>query len=165
MSIRALAAAFLLSIPPLVLAQSDAKPAPPPARLEQLAWMQGHWEGEGLGGAIADTWSPPRDGVMLGTFRLARADGKPGFYQLFAIEEWEGSLRFTFRHFHPDFTAWEERDKPNRIALTRITPDEAAFGGVVFRRAASDRLEVDLAMRSKEGASRIEKLSFRRKPL
>jgi len=35
----------------------------------------------------------------------------------------------------------------------------------VFRRVAPDRLEVDLAMRSKDGAARVERLSFRKKPL
>ena len=159
MSIRTLLAALLVLVCPPLLAQAPA------AKIEQLSWMQGYWEGQGMGGTVEDSWGPPRAGVMLGSFRFTPASGRPGFYQLFAIEEWEGSLRFVFRHFHPDFVAWEEKDKPLRLALTRIGPDEAAFGGVVFRRAAPDVLEVDLAMRGKDGASRIEKLVLRKKPL
>ena len=162
-------AALLLSLAASARASeaksADAKPAPPQAKVEQVAWMAGYWEGQGLGGTIEDLWGPPRAGVMLGAFRLTRADGKPGFYQLFAIEEWEGSLRFVFRHFHPSFIGWEEKEQANRLPLTRISAGEAAFGGVVFRRAGPDLLEVDLTMRGKDGTTRVEKLAFRKRPL
>ena len=51
-------------------------PAPPPARIESMAWLAGYWEGEGLGGTMEDIWMPPRDGVILGAFRLTKPDGK-----------------------------------------------------------------------------------------
>ena len=166
MAHRLLAALVALLMPVLAAAQApDAKPAPPPAKVEQVAWMQGSWEGQGLGGTIEDLWGPPRAGVMLGAFRLTRADGKPGFYELFAIEEWEGSLRFVVKHFHPNWVGWEEKDQALKMPLTRISADEAAFGGVVFRRAAPDLLEVDLTMRMKDGTTRTEKLAFRKRAL
>ena len=46
---------------------------PPKAKLGDFAWLVGYWDGEGLGGRIEDVWLPPRDGVMLGVFRLAKA--------------------------------------------------------------------------------------------
>lgn len=166
MATRLLAALVSLLLPFSLLAQSTEQESPAPAaKVEQVAWMQGYWEGQGLGGTIEDLWGPPRAGVMLGAFRLTRADGKPGFYQLFAIEEWEGSLRFVFRHFHPSFVGWEEKDQSNKLPLTRISADEAAFGGVVFRRVAADVLEVDLTMRGKDGAMRTEKLVLRKRAL
>jgi hypothetical protein len=137
----------------------------PPARIEDAAWLAGYWEGEGLGGRIEDLWMPPAGGVMLGAFRLTRAGGKPGFYELFAIEEHESSLRFVVKHFNPDWVGWEEKDKFVSLALTRASPGELAFGGVVFRREAGSVLAVDLTIRMKDGATRQELLRFRKKAL
>jgi len=125
----------------------------------------GYWEGEGLGGTIEDVWLPPRKGVMLGAFRLVKADGSRGFYELFAIEEVEGTLEFIVKHFHPDWVGWEEKDKALRIRLSRISADEAVFGRIVFERKGADGLVVKLAIREKSGELRHETLSYRRKPL
>ncbi len=74
--------------------------------------------------------------MLLGAFRLQKADGKPGFYELFAIEEVDDTLQFVVKHFNPDWVGWEEKDKALRIRLTRISADEIVFGGIVFQRAA-----------------------------
>ena len=113
-----------------------------------------------MGGKIEDIWMPPRDGVILGAFRLTKPDGK-GFYELFAIEEFEGSLRFVVKHFHPNWVGWEEKDQALKLRLTRIAPDEAVFGGVAFKREAPDLLVVRLTMRSRDGSTREEVLRFR----
>ena len=148
------------------LAQAPAAPtAPsPPAKIEQMAWLAGYWEGEGLGGQLEDIWMPPRNGVILGAFRLTKPDGK-GFYELFAIEEFEGSLRFVVKHFNPNWVGWEEKDQAVKLPLRRIGENEFSFGGVGFRREGNDTLLVDLTMRSKDGSSRTEVLRFKRRPL
>jgi hypothetical protein len=134
-------------------------------RIAEAAWLAGYWEGEGLGGRVEDLWMPPAGGVMLGAFRLTRDGGRPGMYELFAIEEHEASLRFVVKHFNPDWVGWEEKDKFLALALTRAAPGELAFGGVVFRREADDVLAVDLTIRLKDGSQRQERLRFRKKPL
>lgn len=139
-------------------------PAPPPARIESMAWLAGYWEGEGLGGTMEDIWMPPRDGVILGAFRLVQPQGK-GFYELFAIEEHEGSLRFVVKHFHRNWVGWEEKDVALKMPLVSISGDAASFGGVGFRREGADQLVVDLRMKMKDGATRTEVLKFRRRPL
>ena len=162
---RIVLAALLLAAH-AALAQAPAAPAtpPPPAKIDQFAWLAGYWEGEGLGGKIEDIWMPPRDGVILGAFRLTKPDGK-GFYELFAIEEWEGSLRFVVKHFHPNWVGWEEKDQALRMPLKRLTENGGEFGGLVFRREAPDVLVVDLTMRMRDGTTRTENLRFRKKPL
>ena len=136
-----------------------------PARIADAAWLTGYWEGEGMGGRIEDIWMPPSAGVMLGAFRLVRRDGKPGFYELFAIEEQGESLRFVAKHFHPDWVGWEEKDKYISLALTRASATELAFGGVVFRKEADGGMAVDLTIRAKDGSMRHELLRFRKKAL
>ena len=142
-----------------------AQPASPPAaRVDQVAWLAGYWEGEGMGGTIEDIWMPPRDGVILGAFRLVQPGGK-GFYELFAIEEFEGSLRFVVKHFHRNWVGWEEKDAALRMPLQSISEAEASFGGVVFKRDGADGLVVDLTMRSRDGSTRTQALRFRKRAL
>src|SRR5262245_45051261 len=63
----------------------------PAATIADLAWLAGHWTGEGLGGFTEEVWSPPRNGAMVGMFRLVR-DDKPVFYELLTVAEEKGSL-------------------------------------------------------------------------
>lgn len=167
------AAAVLLALP--VAAQYPSpgeapaapagKAASPPARIADIAWLAGYWVGEGLGGEVEDVWLPPKAGVLLGAFRLHRKDGKPGFYELFAIEEVDDTLQFVVKHFHPDWVGWEEKDKALRIRLSHVSAGEIAFGRIVFQRQGADGLVVKLGIRQKSGEIRHETLAYRRKPL
>ena len=171
---RLLAAALLcLALPALAqypspgagAPEAAAKPPSPPARIADVAWLQGYWVGEGLGGEVEDVWLPAKAGVLLGAFRLLRKDGKPGFYELFAIEEVDDTLQFVVKHFNPDWVGWEEKDKTFRVRLSKISKDEIAFGRIVLRRAAADTLVVEIAIRQKDGAVNQETMTYRRKPL
>lgn len=159
-----IALAALLAASTFTFAQAPAPAPPPPAKIDAMAWLAGYWEGEGLGGKIEDIWMPPRDGVILGAFRLTKSDGK-GFYELFAVEEFEGSLRFVVKHFHPNWVGWEEKDQALKMPLRRISENEASFGGLLFRREAADVLVVELTMRMKDGTTKTESLRFRKRAL
>src|SRR5688572_27021494 len=95
---------------PMLLAVTTAfaqVPAPPSAKLSDVAWLEGYWAGEGFGGAADEAWMPARSGSMLGVFRSLKPDGTPSFYEILAIEEVEGSLRLVVKHFHPNWVGWE----------------------------------------------------------
>lgn len=171
---RTLLAGILFAASLACLAQYPAAAPPeaattnavsPPARIADVAWLQGYWTGEGLGGQVEDVWLPPKAGVLLGAFRLMKADGKPGFYELYAIEEVDDTLQFVVKHFNPDWVGWEEKDKALRIRLSRIAKDEIAFGRIVFWRTGPDSLVVDLGLRQKDGSVKSQSLSYTRKPL
>src|SRR5262245_33103947 len=136
---------------------APAQTASPPASIADAAWIAGYWQGEGFGGVIEDSWMPPAGGAMIGSFRLTK-NGKPVFYELFAIEEHEGSLRFVVKHFNPDWVGWEEKDKYVAMRLARIEPGVLAFGGVVFRKEGEDGLAVELTIRHKDGTTKQEAL-------
>ncbi len=163
------ALAFALLFPFLAFAQADPpKPAPlpsPPARIADVAWLTGYWVGEGMGGAAEDFWAPARNGVMIGLFRLMKPDGAPAFYEIFAIEEHEGSLRFVVKHFTPEWVGWEDKDKALRLRLTALSKSEAAFGGVVFQNPDPETLVVKVTMRTRDGASSTNAFTFKKKPL
>jgi hypothetical protein len=80
-SLFVLSAALLVAVGfvPLTASQ-ESKPANtmklepdaarPKAKIADLAWIQGRWVGEGLGGTVEEIWSPPIGDSMLGMFRL-----------------------------------------------------------------------------------------------
>ena len=177
---RYLAAAFLaiaanafaqmpqsITTPPLATPIPVPQVQPPKvaATIADAAWLQGYWVGEGMGGIGEDNWMPPSNGMMLGTFRLVKADGSKGFYELLGIEEFEGSLRIVVKHFHPDWVGWEEKDQSHKFRLTKVAPGEMAFGPLSFERTAPDTFVFRITMRQKEGPPRVETVTFRKKSL
>ena len=160
---RTLLCAALCCFAVFAAAQQPAAPPAPSARIADVAWLEGYWAGEGFGGTGDETWMPAKSGVMLGVFRLLKADGSPAFYELLGIEEHEGSLRLVIKHFHPNWVGWEEKENAIKLRLTRISPTEAAFGGVVFKRSGDSELVAEVTMRSKDGTMNTQKMSFRKK--
>lgn len=143
----------------LQLAPGASRPA---ARIEDLAWLAGSWEGEGLGGAISEVWSEPAGGAMVGYFRLVK-DGKPVFYEIMTLLESEGSVEMRLKHINADMTGWEEKNEFVTFRLVRQDETGAYFEGLTFRRAGKDALDVFLAIRNRTtGAVREEKFVYRR---
>jgi hypothetical protein len=162
--LAAFALAAILSLAGIAHAQAEAA-APPSAKIASMAWLTGYWSGEGYGGQVETMMGPPKGGVMLGYFRFIKADGKPGFYEMCAIEEYEGSLRFVIKHFHPNWIGWEEKDYAMQARLKRQSKDETVFANMIIRRKGRDALEMELLIASKDGTSRKEILRLRRQPL
>lgn len=48
--------------------------APPPARVDDLAWMAGSWEGASGERWLEESWSAPRGGMMIGFARHGVGD-------------------------------------------------------------------------------------------
>ena len=162
--------AALIALGMAAQAQQKAPPRAPPAepsvaaKIEALAWLKGYWAGEGYGGTVETMMSPPKAGVMIGTFRHMK-DGKPGFYEICAIEEHEGSLRFIVKHFHPNWIGWEEKDRALQARLVRVAKDEWQFSNMLLKRTGRDAFVIEITITPKEGAVRKEILRFRRQPL
>jgi hypothetical protein len=110
--------------------------------------------------------TPAKAGVMIGTFRHIKADGKPGFYEICGIEEFEGSLRFVVKHFHPSWIGWEEKDRAFQAKLSRVAKDEWQFGNMLVKRTGKDAFTMELSIVNKDGgAPRKETLKFKRQAL
>lgn len=140
--------------------RASAGAAGPPATLDQMTWLIGHWKGTGLGGVSEEMWSAPAGGVMMGMYRLVIA-GKPSFYEFIHLAEENGTLVMKLKHFNADLTAWEEKDKFVTFRLVKIGANEAHFDGLTFRRSV-DRLQIFLALRDKEGKVREEEFRLDR---
>lgn len=146
---------------PNTLRLPDGSPRPA-ARVADLAWLAGHWTGEGLGGRIEEVWSAPDGGAMVGYFRLVK-DDKPVFYEILTLMETEGSVEMRLKHVSPDMTGWEEKAAFVTFKLVKQDATGAYFSGLTFRRISPDRLEAYLALRNRaDGTVREEKFVYRR---
>jgi hypothetical protein len=135
---------------------------PAAATIADMAWLAGHWTGDGLGGVSEEMWTAPHDGVMLGMYRLIR-DGKPVFYELLTISEHEGSLLLRLEHFNPDLTGWEDKSETVDFPFVAKTDGRLQFAGLTFM-PDGDRVTIYLAIRGKDGAVREEAFRMTRIP-
>lgn len=135
--------------------------ASPAATISDMAWLTGHWTGKALGGVSEEFWSPPRDGGMIGMYRLIR-DGKPVFYELLTLLEENGSLIIRLKHFNPDMTGWEEKNKTINFPFVAKVDGVMHFEGIAFRPEGSDAATIFLAIRQKDGSLREETFRYTR---
>ena len=130
----------------------------PPAQVEDMAWLAGHWVGEALGGTVEEIWSLPLAGAMMGMFRLVK-DDKTVFYELMTILEEDGSLVLRLKHFNGgDLSAWEEKEETVDFPLVAVADGTFRFDGMSFHPDGDDRVTVYLAMHGKEGA--VQEVTF-----
>lgn len=111
----------------------------PPASLEQMDWLIGQWEGDGIGGAPAmESWLPPAGGTMVGTFVQESGEGAIMFSEILYLMEENGSLVLKLKHFNADLTSWEEKDEMLTFRLVAIEECAAYFNALTLRCADPD---------------------------
>lgn len=139
---------------------SAGQPAPP-ATLAEMAWLAGHWTGNALGGLTEELWSPPRDGVMLGMYRLIK-NGKPVFYEILTLSEEHSTLVIRLKHFHANLVGWEEKDKAVEFKFVGKKDGVIHFEGMAFKPEGKESLTVYLAIGQKDGSVREEMFRYTR---
>ncbi|WP_182849731.1 DUF6265 family protein [Pelagerythrobacter aerophilus] len=133
---------------------------PPPATIDEAAWLIGHWVGTGIDGApTAETWLPPMGGTMVGLFAQENPRGGLMFTEHMYLLEEEGSLALKLKHFNADLTGWEEKDEMVRFPLISIEPCAAYFSALTYRCDGENGLLV--AVRMKSEGDEVEELVFR----
>lgn len=132
---------------------------PPAASLAELAWLEGTWVGEGLGGTVLESYSAPAGGHMIGHFRLVR-DGQPVFYELIIVAQAGDSIEYRVKHFDPDLKGWEPREDYDGFRLIRVEPDLWIFDKAMIRRTGPDTNEQ--AVRPHAGADWTDHFRYRR---
>lgn len=109
----------------LASAAQDAKDAPvPAARIGELSWLAGRWQGELFGGPLDEHWSGGEGGVMLGMCRIDPGHAK-STYELMMIEPKDGNLVMKLRHFDAGLTHRE--DKALEYAMVRLDARSVSF--------------------------------------
>lgn len=131
--------------------------------IDDAAWLAGRWVGEGFGGQMEESWSPPIGGQMIGHFRYWR-DGEPQFYEIMMLDVADGGVRMRVKHFNPDFSGWEERGEWVTFEPVSAAPNTLIFDGLEIRREAPDRIVMTIRIRRGETVT-DEILRFQRAPL
>lgn len=148
----------------LALMLPSAAAAGPPARLADLGWIVGSWEGEGIAGASAtEVWSPAAAGQIPGHFRQLKPDGSVLFYELLALVEKDGSLALRLKHFNADLTGWEEKAVVREFPLIKVTRDTWEFSGITYQREGPRRMTVTVLIRNADKSQELLTFKLRRR--
>lgn len=135
--------------------------SPAVASIDDLAWMTGSWEGQGLGGQVLENYSPPAGGQMPGHFRLVK-DGQVGSYELITVAEVGNSIEYRVKHFNPDMTGWEEKAEVVRFRLVAVEKDVWFFDGLTIRRTGPDAAVHVIRVRNEDGSHHEANFTFSR---
>lgn len=133
----------------------------PAAKVADLSWLVGEWKGEGFDAQLYETYSAPVGGQMPGHFYIAK-DGKPSMYEFVMIAEVGDSIEYRVRHFNPDMTAWEDKDRFIRFPLVAAEKDAWYFEGLTIRRTGPHTAEHVVLVKPKDGEPSEQVLRYRR---
>lgn len=161
---RLLLATLLMCAAPGVAAETRTAVsgvAPPAARIDDLAWLEGSWSGQGLGGDAFEAYSPPADGQMVGHFLQTKA-GKLQFMEIVAIAETAGTLHYRIKHFNPDLTGWEDKATVVAFPLVATDKDVWFFDGLTVRRTGPDSMTVTVLVQPKAKPAFEAPFTYRR---
>ena len=133
----------------------------PSARIADLAWLAGSWEGEGISGPAREVYSPPLGGQIIGHFIQTRGDGI-WFTEILSIAQVGDTLEYRLKHFNSDLTGWEEKDEVQRFLLVAVEGDAYYFDGLTIRRDGPDGMIGAVRIDNKDGTSREAVFRYRR---
>lgn len=163
-----IAAALLAFATPLAAQETRSLPEghePPPASIEDAAWLEGQWVGTGINGNRSmESWLPPVGDTMVGTFVQTNDEGGILFTEHLYLMEEGDSLVLRLKHFNADLTGWEDAEGMVTFRLIEIEPCAAYFGGLTIRCDGEDGLLAAVRMRSSNGEVSELVFNFTRVP-
>lgn len=131
------------------------------AETPDASWLEGCWEGEGLGARVTECWMSAPDGRMTGMFQLLNPDGSQRFSEIFVLDAFEEGVQLRLKHFNPDMTGWEAQDAYLDWTLVEAGERRLVFRGLEMHLDEEDRLIVHLDMR-RNGEVVREQFTFER---
>ena len=133
---------------------------PGKGKVENLSWMEGVWVGSGLGGDCEEVWMPAVDGHIIGTFRFWE-NGRLVFSEFMNIVQEGETFSMKLKHFNPDLSPWEEKDKWTTFRLVEIGENFVSFNGLTMQRIGAEMI-LQLAL-TENGVRRIEEFKYTKK--
>tara|TARA_R110002012_G_scaffold61085_1_gene160171 strand:- start:64540 stop:65031 length:492 start_codon:yes stop_codon:yes gene_type:complete len=113
----------------------------PKANLEDVSWIEGHWQGEAFGGIADEIWSAPMGNSMMFVFRLVN-DDKVYFYESGHIQQLDDSIILQLKHFDGNMKGWEEKDETIDFKLVKLEPNKVYFEGLTMEKISDDQMNV-----------------------
>lgn len=128
-------------------------------KVEELAWLVGRWENEDS----SETWTPARDGQMLGVSQTLRP-GKSPFYEYLRLESVDGVLTY--------FASPGGRSPATPFQLAKLEKHSAEFRNpdhdfpqVIRYRRSSDELHAEIEGPGSDGQMKSVKWVWTRAKL
>ncbi|SMD32424.1 hypothetical protein SAMN04488029_0769 [Reichenbachiella faecimaris] len=132
--------------------------------IDDLNFLRGYWVGDGFGGVSEEVWMPASLGRMNGIYKHMK-DDQTTFMEFMDIFTVNDTIRLRLKHFNPDMTGWEEKDKYVTFTLQSVEPNKAIFKGLIYELVDPNYLKVSLKLKQKDGSVNTEVFNFRRKTL
>ncbi len=132
----------------------------PNATLDRVAWIEGSWRGEALGGKVEEIWSPPLGGSMMFSFKLVH-EGKISFYEFGHIQEKDNTLVLQLKHFNGDLTGWETQKETVDFKLVQLEKDKVYFEGLTMEKLDGDEMRVSVVV-GQEGKTKELVFNYRK---
>lgn len=132
------------------------------ATIQDMIRLNGTWHGTGLGGTVEEIYSAPQDGVIMGSFRFFDK-GKTVFYEFITVAEDKGTLIVKLKHFNPDLSGWEEKDKTVDFKFVKKDKNRMYFEGQTFEFIGKTALNIYVAIKQKDGQILEEIFRYKRK--
>jgi hypothetical protein len=151
-----------LLVSPLAISQSQSS-----ATLSHLSFLSGHWTGDADGSHSDEFWSDPAGASIIGMYREVQ-QGKPVFYEFWAIELDGAAPVFKMKHFNAGMIGWENKDEMVRLPVTESSPTTVTFaredGKLTIRYVLKDsnHLTSTLERIDKEGKRKTDVFQFHR---
>ncbi|NNE68504.1 MAG: hypothetical protein HKN33_18195 [Pyrinomonadaceae bacterium] len=131
------------------------------ATVADMEWIAGNWGGKALGGNVHEVWTKTDSGQLMGMFSLEQKD-KPVFYEFLIFTVEDGQLLLKLKHFNPDLTGWEEKDKFVTFRFIKRDGKRFYFSGLTFENTSENETNIYLALRMKDKSVREESFPLKR---
>ncbi|MEX0274473.1 MAG: DUF6265 family protein [Flavobacteriaceae bacterium] len=135
--------------------------ASPPATLETITWMEGHWQGNAFGGITEEIWGPPLGGSMMFVFKHV-INGSVNFYEIGHIREIGGTLVFELKHFDGSLKGWEEKDEALTFKLVKVDGDRVYFEGFTFEKVTENEINIYGLIGNDDGTANEVTFNYKR---
>lgn len=165
MRLIAFALSLLVVAAPVAAQQvrsATAGTAQPAIAIDDLAWLEGSWSGDGISGPATETYSRLAGGQLTGHF--VQEDGKGGiaFTEIVHIGSVDGVFAYRVRHFDAAMKGWEDaKGTPVAFPLVAVEPGRWFFDGLTIHREADDRMTMWVRIGSGDAAREMP-FRFRR---
>lgn len=133
----------------------------PKADLSEVAWLEGHWKGEALGGITEEIWSPSLGGSMMFSFKLV-SNGVVQFYEFGHIQQVGKTLLLQLKHFHGNLKGWEEKNDTVDFKLVKIHGERVYFDDFTLEKISENEINVYVVIEHENGSSEEVKFKYGR---
>ncbi len=110
-----------------------------------LSWLEGCWEGEGLGGEVVECWMASPDGFWSGMFQLS-VEGRLVFTEYFQLADFDSGRELRLNHFDREMATWEDAGEHTVFPFIEAGSSSLVFDGMSYRLTGPGQMRVEVQL-------------------